>query len=405
VVAEAEDIPAGYKRTEVGVIPDDWDVVILTDLCGFKNGGAHEPFIDPEGEFICVNSKFISTEGKVRKRSLKNLTPARTGDVLIVMSDLPNGKALAKTFLVDRDDLYAVNQRIGRLSPRSGSSKFLSATLNRNLYFLKFDDGVSQTHLLNPVFKECLVPQPSEIEQSVIAEALTDTDEAIRALEAVIAKKRNVKQATLHALLIPTRRLPGFNGEWVESTLGKIANIVRGASPRPISDPKWFELESNIGWVRISDVTSSKRVLSDTTQKLSNLGILNSRYVSADNLIMSICATVGRPIVTKIDVCIHDGFVVFENLKASQSFIFYLLCELEKWWGDMGQTGSQMNLNTEMIKSKEIRLPSLPEQTAIASVLSDMDNEIEALEARLDKLRDIKQGMTQVLLTGKVRLV
>ena len=120
---------------------------------------------------------------------------------------------------------------------------------------------------------------------------------------------------------------------------------------------------------------------------------------------MSICATVGRPIITEIDVCIHDGFVVFENLQADQQFIYYVLKWIEPEWSKQGQTGSQMNLNTGLITGTRVSLPPLPEQTAIAAVLSDMDTELAALEQRLTKTRALKQGMMQELLTGRTRLV
>lgn len=120
---------------------------------------------------------------------------------------------------------------------------------------------------------------------------------------------------------------------------------------------------------------------------------------------MSICATVGRPVVTEIDVCIHDGFVVFDNLQADKWFIYYVLKEMEPNWSKYGQTGSQMNLNTGLINGTQINLPPPAEQTAIAAVLSDMDTELTALESRRDKTRALKQSMMQELLTGRIRLV
>ena len=120
---------------------------------------------------------------------------------------------------------------------------------------------------------------------------------------------------------------------------------------------------------------------------------------------MSICATVGRPVITQCDACIHDGFVVFENLRADQRFIYYVLKTIEPKWSSQGQTGSQMNLNTTLICGACLSFPPLPEQTAIAAVLSDMDAELEALAGRLAKARQIKQGMMQELLTGRIRLV
>src|SRR5688572_13967358 len=138
--------------------------------------------------------------------------------------------------------------------------------------------------------------------------------------------------------------------------------------------------------------------LTETTQRLSPLGVQNSRPVSRGSLIMSICATVGRPIITAITTCIHDGFVVFDNLSANKHFLYYILKFIETDWSRHGQTGSQMNLNTGLINRTEVSVPStLAEQTAIAAVLADMDVEIYALQAKLVKVRCLKQGMTQKL--------
>jgi len=194
--------------------------------------------------------------------------------------------------------------------------------------------------------------------------------------------------------------------DWDVTNLGSIAGgIYRGASPRPIDNPIWFDDQSRIGWVRISDVTQSGRYLKATSQCLSALGIRNSRFVPSGSLIMSICATVGRPIETRIDVCIHDGFVVFEKLKISQQYLYHVLASLEPSWSTRGQTGSQMNLNTGLIKRTKIVFPpSFVEQKAIAEALSDMDGLIESLEQLIAKKRLIKQGAMQELLTGIKRL-
>jgi type I restriction enzyme S subunit len=121
---------------------------------------------------------------------------------------------------------------------------------------------------------------------------------------------------------------------------------------------------------------------------------------------MSICATVGRPIITDIDTCIHDGFVVFESLRSNKRFLYYVLKSIEGDWAKHGQTGSQMNLNTGLINRTEVDAPKTEaEQAAIAAVLSDMDAEITALQTKLDKARQLKQGMMHNLLSGKIRLV
>ncbi len=185
-----------------------------------------------------------------------------------------------------------------------------------------------------------------------------------------------------------------------------LATIQRGASPRPIDSQAWFDENSSVGWVRISDVTKSGMYLFETTQRLSPLGVQHSRPVSRGSLIMSICATVGRPIITRIETCIHDGFVVFDSLLVDKHFLYYILKSIEGDWSRHGQTGSQMNLNTGLINRTEVAVPpTIPEQAAIAAVLSDMDEDIVALEAKIIKAHQIKQGMMQELLTGRIRLV
>jgi type I restriction enzyme S subunit len=152
-------------------------------------------------------------------------------------------------------------------------------------------------------------------------------------------------------------------------------------------------------------VTKSNKYLKETVQKLSEAGIKNSRFVKSDSLIMSICATIGKPVITEIDVCIHDGFVVFSDLKVDQNYLYNYLKFIEQEWSKNGQTGSQMNLNTSIINSTDISFPnSINEQIHIATMISDMDSEISILEDNLLKARQLELSMMQQLLTGKIRL-
>lgn len=188
----------------------------------------------------------------------------------------------------------------------------------------------------------------------------------------------------------------------LSSTVRKIS---RGASPRPIDSPKWFDATSHVGWVRIADVTRAHRYLNETEQRLSDAGVHSSRFVPRGSLVMSICATVGRPIETCIDTCIHDGFVVFDKPIVDQSFLYHVLTRLEPTWSARGQTGSQMNLNTGLINSRNVALPPTEAEThAIATALSDADELLEGLDRLIAKKRNLKQAAMQQLLTGKVRL-
>ncbi|MFP6173021.1 restriction endonuclease subunit S [Helicobacter pylori] len=192
---------------------------------------------------------------------------------------------------------------------------------------------------------------------------------------------------------------------WQRVRLGDVAEIKRGASPRPIENPKWFCANSNVGWVRISDISKNSRFLYKTAQKLSKKGIEKSRLVKQNSLIMSMCATIGKPIITKIDTCIHDGFVVFENPKIDLNYLYYFLCYIEKEWLESGQQGSQVNLNVDLIKNKEVFYPKdLNEQIAIANILSDVDRYLYSLRALILKKEGVKKALSFELLSQRKRL-
>ncbi|PUD42412.1 type I restriction endonuclease subunit S [Helicobacter pylori] len=201
----------------------------------------------------------------------------------------------------------------------------------------------------------------------------------------------------MDALMLPSN--------WQRVRLGDIAEIKRGASPRPIENPKWFCANSNVGWVRISDISKNSRFLYKTAQKLSKKGIEKSRLVKQNSLIMSMCATIGKPIITKIDTCIHDGFVVFENPKIDLNYLYYFLCYIEKEWLESGQQGSQVNLNVDLIKNKEVFCPKdLNEQIAIANILSDVDHYLYSLDALILKKESVKKALSFELLSQRKRL-
>ena len=163
----------------LGDIPAHWEVKRLSSFCEFQSGKAHEPFIEPDGQFVCVNARFISTNGATQKRCVENLTPARLGDILMVMSDLPNGRALARTFLVDDRDQYAVNQRVCRIRPQEGLAAYFGYQLNRNPQLLKHNDGKEQTHLSNSNFKLVQLLYPPQDEQRSIVDHLDHVDSLI----------------------------------------------------------------------------------------------------------------------------------------------------------------------------------------------------------------------------------
>ena len=186
---------------------------------------------------------------------------------------------------------------------------------------------------------------------------------------------------------------------WVEVTFGDISGIKRGASPRPIADKKYFG--KGRAWVRISDVTKSKKYLMKTEDYLSELGESKSVPVNPGDLIMSIAATVGRPIILKIEACIHDGFVAFSNISKSTNveFLYYLLLKMENYFNSIGQHGTQKNINSEIVSKTKFLLPPLKEQQQIASILSNVDNLITSTQKVIDRTKSLNQGLMQKLLT------
>ncbi|WP_187840972.1 restriction endonuclease subunit S [Helicobacter pylori] len=260
--------------------------------------------------------------------------------------------------------------------------------------------------LYNDNFRNTLIPLPPLNEQAAIANILSDVDRYLYSLDALILKKESVKKALSFELLSQRKRLKGFNQAWQKVRLGDIAEIKRGASPRPIENPKWFCANSNVGWVRISDISKNSRFLYKTAQKLSKKGIEKSRFVKQNSLIMSMCATIGKPIITKIDTCIHDGFVVFENPKTDLNYLYYFLCYIEKEWLESGQQGSQVNLNVDLIKNKEVFCPKdLNEQAAIANVLSGLDSEIISLKNKKRQFENVKKALNHDLMSAKIRVL
>ena len=144
----------------------------LKDLVTFRNGKGHEKSITENGKYIVVNSKFISTNGDVRKYSEEQLCPLYENDILMVMSDLPNGRALAKCYIVDENDKYTLNQRIGAFTNNDTNkiiTRFLLYVLNRNKQLLKYDNGVDQTNLRKEDILNISVPIPSkEVQERIV---------------------------------------------------------------------------------------------------------------------------------------------------------------------------------------------------------------------------------------------
>ena len=402
-------IPPGYKQTEVGVIPEDWEVKPLSTVAGYTNGKAHEGSISDFGKYVVVNSKFISTAGEVRKYSDQRFSPALKGEILMVMSDVPNGRAIARCFFVDRDDLYTVNQRICALRPLHVDGRLLLYKLNRNPFYLAFDDGVKQTNLRKDDVLSCpLALPPTLAEQEAIAEALSDADALIESLGQLLVKKRLLKQGAMQELLTGKKRLPGFSGEWEVKRLGELADIRSGGTPSTTQPQFW---DGDILWCTPTDITALKgfKYLNSTSRTISQQGlkVSSAELIPANSIAMTSRATIGECAINQLPVTTNQGFKNFvPSGTVDVEFLYYLL--LTQKQGFISRCGGStfLEISKGQLATYGVRLPATKsEQTAIATILSDMDAEITALEARLTKARQIKQGMMQELLTGRIRLI
>ncbi len=179
----------------------EWVETTLGAELNYENGKAHENGIVIDGHYVVVNSKFISTDGAVRKYTDEPYCIAEEGDILMVLSDVPNGRAIAKCFLVDKQDYYTVNQRVCRLSTKGINSNLLYYVINRNKYLLSFDDGVKQTNLKKENVLKCpLVIPRNPNEQKMIANCLSSIDNLIIAVVSSLTQLKEHKKGLMQQL-------------------------------------------------------------------------------------------------------------------------------------------------------------------------------------------------------------
>jgi len=255
-------------------------------------------------------------------------------------------------------------------------------------------EGSTISRLYNNIIYDTNIKLPSLPEQRAIASALSDADKYITALENLIAKKRAIKQGAMQELLTGKRRLPGFNGEWVERPLCKIADdIVMGQSP----DSQYYNIE-RIGLPLVqgnADIKDRVTIIRSFTSEITKQG-------NKDDIIMTVRAPVGNVAKTDFECCLGRGVCAIKG----NDFIYQLLIYFEPRWEAMSTGSTFDSISGNELREVKFNIPtSKSEQTAIAAVLFDMDAEIDALTAKLEKARHIKQGMMSELLTGRIRLI
>lgn len=410
---EKGTIPTGYKKTKLGIIPDEWEISTLGEVSTFKNGKAHEQNVSEDGRFIIVNSKFISTEGNEFKRSNTEICPLKKGDITLVMSDVPNGKALAKCFFINRDNVYTLNQRICSITVnrKKMDEIFSFYYLNRNNYFLRFDNGVGQTNLRKDEVLNCPVIKPPIQEQQKIASILSTWDKAIELKEKLIEQKKEQKKGLMQKLLTGEVRLPGFEGEWREVKLGKIGKTYNGLSGKTAED--FGEGKPYIPYKTIFD--DSKINLQKLDYVKINIGEKQNSAKKGDIFFTTSSETpheVGMSSVLLDDVdeiylnsfCFGYRLNDFSVLLPNFAQHYFRSDDFRKKIYALAQGSTRFNISKNEVMKIAIKIPDLKEQEGISKILSESDKEILLLANQVRRLKEQKQGLMQLLLTGKVRV-
>jgi type I restriction enzyme S subunit len=319
-------------------------------------------------------------------------------------SDIPNGKALAKCFLVPQDNRYTLNQRIGCIKPFDEiDNDYLFYKLNRNNYFLAFDSGSGQTNLKKSEIRACPVAlPPTKAEQTAIATALNDADTLIQQLEQLIAKKRNIRTGAMQELLKPKEG-------WEEKAFTEICDLMHG---HQFLSSDFVNDSDGIKVVKIGNVQDGVFNIDDCDKISKKRLQLFSKYLLKDgDVLMSLTGNIGRVIVvsnTKELLLQNYRVGKFIPKGVNNKFLAYCLAfpgTTKQLSLNSNQT-SQANFGKQDFDKIRIHIPTNKKtQEDIAQILSDMDNEIQELEKQLDKYKMMKQGMMQSLLTGKIRLV
>lgn len=385
------EIRAGYKRTEVGVIPKDWNTPPIGSICKLVNGRGFKPYEWEKAGLPIIRIQNLngSVEFNYFQGSYDPKIEVDTGQLLFAWSG-SRGTSFGPH--VWQGSLALLNYhtwKIQSYSDKVDNIFFFHALKQLTSSIEGRAHGASAlVHTQKWEMEGFKIPLPPTLEeQMAIAGALSDVDGLILSLETLITKKRNIKQGAMQELLRPKEG-------WVEKKLGEIVEIVMGQSPSSSNyNTKRHGLPLIQGNADILDRKTIKRIY---TTHITKLG-------KHDDIIMTVRAPVGEISITLFNVCLGRGVCA---IRGANSFIYHLLVSKEPSWAKLSKGSTFDSVNSEDVKTLEVSLPlKMSEQTAIANILSDMDAEIVALKQKLTKIRQIKQGMMSELLTGQIRLV
>lgn len=395
------DLKTGYKQTEIGLIPMDWEVKKLgsvsdiTKLAGFEYS-LHFNSYNDGGDIIVVRGTNI-THNKMDLSDVKNI-PTSTSNKLQRSKLFKNDLVFAyvgtigPVYLIEEDNKYHLGPNTSKITVKKELfSKFVYHYFTSGLLKKEIVEhtsiGAQPSLSMSKIRSFRIIVPPTLAEQTAIATALSDADGLITGLEKLIAKKRNIKQGVMQQLLQPKE-------DWEVKKLGEVAHVIMGQSPLS----QFYNTES-IGLPLIqgnADINNRKTIIRSYTSFVTKKG-------KAGDIIMSVRAPVGEISRATFNCCLGRGVcsISYEN-----DFIYHYLINFEKSWAKLSTGSTFDSVNSKQVKELEIPIPkSKEEQIRIATILSDMDAELSALDQKLEKYKKVKLGMMQELLTGKTRLV
>ena len=421
------EVKPGYKQTDVGVVPVEWDVKSLAFVAekimvGIASAATHAYRVKGVPMFRNQNIKvgclddsdvlFVDPEYEFTFRNKR----LRGGDLLTARTGYPGTTCVVPLCY---ESAQSFTTLITRPKQSEVESNYLCHYINSEAgqrFFTQSQIGGAQKNVNAGTLRLMPIPIPRLPEQRAIAGALSDVDALLGALDQFIAKKRDLKLAAMQQLLTGQTRLPGFHGEWAMKRLGDAGKCLRGVSYNGDTDLSTHDKHCTKRLLRSNNVQDAV-VVTDEVQFV-NAARVSSHQLLKKNDILICMANGSKALVGKAGLFnVNDGFEYTfgafmgcfrtDSAASNAAFVFYLFQtgRYRNYINNLLAGSSINNLRPSSIESLEFSIPPLPEQTAIAEVLTDMDAEQAALEQRRAKTRALKQGMMQELLTGRTRLL
>jgi len=426
---EQQVIPNGYKRTELGVIPSQWDIIALGDISVISRlaGAEYTSFWEevPNGEIIALRGFNIGKNEIIPKKltRISNSLSLKLKRSRLTKGDIiyPCVGSVGNATVIDEDNKYHIQQNIARITPLN--SKVFPYYLSHYLMSFfglseidRFVATTSQPSVLVSSLRQYRIILPSIEEQTAIANALSDVDALIASIEKVIAKKQAIKTASMQQLLTGKKRLPPFDRFQTNEQDG-----IRKGQPKGTKQTELGEIPEDWDFDNIDNVLSITTggrntqdkiadgkypfyVRSQTIERIHTYSFDGEGVLTAGDGVGT--GKIFHYINGKCDI--HQRvYLMHKFSKRLHGYYFYIYFKNNFYDKVMSMTAKSSvdSVRREMIADMPIVLPSIEEQKLISSVLSDMESELDTLEERLAKTQQIKQGMMQELLTGKTRLI